>query len=123
MLSSSIPEFLHQEHRDWLQKIDFYQDQINIFQKELSYVLHQHTELFSILEHVDEYRNILLKKLKKLDEIRRQIILHERVLAQHIKKGRIDLWDHEEVKSQMNTFEKEFEALKINFRKYVAGKI
>nr|AWJ66126.1 hypothetical protein [uncultured bacterium] len=123
MLQSSIPEFQHQEHQAWLKKIDFYQEQIQIFQKELSMVLHQHIDLFSIIEHVDEYRMILLKKLKKLDELRRQIILHEKNIAQTLQTDAINLWDHMEVRAQLEEFEKKYDSLKKNFRNFVAHHI
>ncbi len=119
MLLSSIPEFQHKEHREWLSKIDFYQDQIGIMQKELSLALHQHADLYSIIEHVDEYRNILLKKLTKLDELRRQIILHEKNIIKRHDQPTVDIWDHLEVRKRMEEFEKNYALLKQNIRKYV----
>ena len=123
MLQTSIPEFQHKEHKEWLGKIDFYQDQIKIFQKELSMVIHQHPDLFSVIEHVDEYRNILLKKLGKLDDLRRQIILHEKKVAEDINTDAIGLWDHLEVRKQINAFEKQYEKQRKRFRKFVARQI
>ena len=119
MLSSSIPEFQHKEHREWLSKIDFYQDQIGVMQKELSLALHQHPDFYSIIEHVDEYRGILLKKLRKLDELRRQIILHERNLVKKLDQPTVEIWDHLEVRKSMEEFERNYNLLKQNIRKYV----
>ena len=122
-MTSSIPALQHQEHQEWLNKIDFYQDQIKIFQKELSLVLHRHPDLFSIIEHVDEYRVILLNKLAKLDEMRYQIIVHEKQLVEDINLDAITIWDHYEVRKQFEAFEKNYEELKTSFRKYVAHQI
>ena len=67
----------HREHREWLSTLDFYQDEIKIFQKELFIVLTQHPDLPSIIEHVEEYRALFLRKLKTIDEIRYRIARHE----------------------------------------------
>jgi len=123
ILPFTIPEFQHQDHKEWLSKIDFYQDEIKIFQKELATVLHHHFDLYSIIEHVDEYRAILLKKLQKLDEMRRQIVLHEKAIAQNIDKNKVVIWDHLEVKKAITDFEKSFTQLKDNFRHFVSHHI
>lgn len=115
-----IGTYQHQEHRDWLSKLDFYQDEIQIFQRELMQVLHRHPNYLSILEHVDEYRRILLKKLEKIDAFRREIVLHEKRLSQTLDPTAEGLWDHSEVRSDIDLFFKEFEAMKSNFRRFVA---
>ncbi len=115
-----IGTYQHQEHRDWLSKLDFYQDEIQIFQRELMQVLHRHPNYLSIIEHVDEYRRILLKKLEKIDEFRREIILHEKRLSRTLDPTAEGLWDHGEVRNEIAVFFKEFEAMKTNFRRFVA---
>jgi len=52
----------HRRHTNWLLQLDYMQDQVRIFQNELSRVIHQHPDFMSIIEHVEEYRAILLKK-------------------------------------------------------------
>jgi hypothetical protein len=115
-----IGTYQHQEHRDWLSQLDFYQDEIRIFQHELMQVLHRHPNYLSIIEHVDEYRRILLKKLEKIDEFRREIVLHEKRLSQTLDPTAEGLWDHSEVRNEIALFFKEFEAMKTNFRRFVA---
>jgi len=115
-----IGSFQHQEHREWLGKLDFYQDEVQIFQRELMRVLHQHPNYLSIIEHVDEYRDILLKKLEKIDTFRREIILHEKQLSHSLKPPSEGLWDHREVRKEIGIFFEEFEAMKTNFRRFVA---
>lgn len=118
--SDFIGTYQHQEHRDWLSQLDFYQDEIQIFQRELMQVLHRHPNYLSIIEHVDEYRRILLKKLEKIDEFRREIVLHEKRLSQTLDPTAEGLWDHSEVRNEIALFFKEFEAMKSNFRRFVA---
>ena len=68
---------IHQEHRDWLSKLDFYQDELKIFQNELAQVIRRFPRRMSLLEHVDEYRKILLKKLEHIDDFRNSIAKQE----------------------------------------------
>ena len=120
MATTNILQFHHQEHRDWISSLDFYQDEIRIFQKELEKVLFEFPDLYSIIEHVDEYQNILLKKLSKVSHFRRQIILHERHLADSNSFNEEDLWGHMETREKLEEFISNFEKLKKNFRRFVS---
>lgn len=118
--STFIGTLQHKEHRQWLSKLDFYQDQIKIFQNELVQVLHRHPNYLSIIEHVDEYRGIFIKKLERIDEFRHQIILHEKRLSETLSPDTEDLWDHSTMRIQVEEFIQEFEDLKQNFRRFAA---
>ena len=111
----------HKEHREWMSKIDFYQDEIKIFQRNLSKVIQAHPDIFSIIDLVHEYRRILLRKLEKLDNMRYQIALHEHQLANADNSDPNDqLWDHQEVRDRINTFESDFETFKSALRHFAA---
>ena len=69
-ISLSDRIFHHKEHKEWLSKLNFYQDEIKFFQNELLSVLHEHIDRMSIIELVDEYRDIFIKKLRQIDELR-----------------------------------------------------
>lgn len=120
MTTSNSIQFYHQEHREWISSLDFYQDQIHIFQKELEKVLFEFSDLYSIIEHVDEYQKILFKKLNQMSHFRRQIILHERHLADSNSFNQNDLWSHMETKEKLEEFISNFEGLKKNFRGFVS---
>lgn len=113
-------EFHHKEHKEWLSRLNFYQDEIKIFQNELLAVLHKHLNRLSIIEHVDEYRKILIKKLEALDELRRQIIFQERQLGSDLKLSSEELWDHRDLRHRMNEFISDFETMKENLRRFAA---
>lgn len=113
--------FHHEEHKAWMRKLDFYQDEITIFQKNLSRVIQAHPNLYSIIEIVDEYRNILKKKLNKIDDMRYQIALHEHQLATVNTANLSDqIWDHQEVRDRINEFDSNYTALKSNLRHFVS---
>ena len=116
----STIEWHHKDHREWMSSIDFYLDEILIFQKELAKVLLEFPDLYSIIEHVDEYRIIFSKKIKQLDEFRTQIILHERKLKNMDAIQSEDLWDHLELRDKIVEFIDSIEKLKPNFRGFVS---
>ena len=103
-----------------MKMLDYYQDELNIFQKELGRVLLEFPDLYSIIEHVDEYRGIFIKKMKKIDKFRREITLHERHLADEGLRENTDLWDHMELRDKFIDFGYKFDKLKTNFRRFVA---
>ena len=113
----------HRDHRDWMSQLKFYQDEIGVFQNELGEILFNHVDLFSVLEHFEEYKSIFHRKLERISEIRKQIILHERLLARGKQDYIEGLWDHEETRDQFDKFVSDFEELKKNFRGFVSHQI
>ncbi len=105
---------LYQQHRDWLSQLDFYQDEIKIFQHELTQVVEKHPDYLSIIEHVDEYQRIFEKKLEKIDHLKHQIALHLK------QEGATALEEHEQLQARMGDLVKNFEALKKNFRRFAS---
>jgi hypothetical protein len=108
----------HRRHINWLLQLDYMQDQVRIFQNELSRVIHQHPDFMSVIEHVEEYRAILLKKLHHIDELRSIIALRERALT----NGALDLplMEEESLEESLNAFVAEFDVLKITLRRFVS---
>ena len=120
MDKSVVSEFQHKEHTEWLKLLQFYKEEIGIFQGELSLVLNSHSDRLSLIEHVDEYRTIFYKKLGQIEAIRNQINSHEKELSIDLDPETEDLWDHQEVRRQMADFTTEMESMKKNFRRFVA---
>ncbi|MDX1943038.1 MAG: hypothetical protein SFU99_20915 [Saprospiraceae bacterium] len=108
---------IHQQHRQWLSQLDFYEDEVKIFREELLGVVQKHPNYFRMVEHVDEYRTILMRKLEHIDNLRHQIVLHERNLVEH---ENIAMSDHNILKTAIENFVQDFEAMKANFRRFVS---
>lgn len=108
----------HRRHINWMLQLDYIQDQVRIFQNELSRVVHQHPDFMSVIEHVEEYRAILLKKLHHIDDFRSQIALLERALT----SGSWDTPPVEEasLEKSLNAFFEEFDTLKITLRRFAS---
>ncbi|HMP13413.1 MAG TPA: hypothetical protein PKD70_06020 [Saprospiraceae bacterium] len=110
----------HQEHREWLLQLDFYQDQIKTFQNELMLVMQKHADLFNIIEHVEEYRAIFMKKLQRLDNLRHQIMLHEWQIARQYPTDEPMHTAHVATAADLEQFIRDFEHLRNNFRRFAA---
>ncbi len=119
-ISLTDKAFHHQEHKEWFSQLNFYQDEIKFFQNELLTVLHEHNNHLSIVELVDEYRDIFMKKLRQIDELRMHIILHEKTLVKMADPKMEELWEHSEVRDKFTEFVQEFELTKGNFKRFAA---
>ena len=113
-------DFIHREHKDWLNQLNFYQDEIKFFQNELVLVLHANHTSFSFFETIDEYKKIFLKKLKKIDSMRHQVIIHEKKLSGELETEDQDLKEHREIRERFTKFVNDFELLKKNFNRFAA---
>jgi hypothetical protein len=115
-----ISNLHHKEHLEWLNLLDFYQEQILIYQEDLLLTFHQHPKYWSIIEHVTEYRRIFLKKLKMIDNLRHEIILLEKQLSEELYQDAPLTVEAAKTRRRMDKFVEKFELLKISFRKFVA---
>ena len=114
-------EIRHQKHLEWMHQLDYMQDQIKIFQHELMRVIHEHPDYMSIVEHVDEYRSILMRKLQHIDDYRTKIALQERVLGGArpdsllLRSESFGL-----LEAELEEFFKSFDSLKATLRRFVS---
>lgn len=114
-------DIAHRRHINWLLQLDYMQDQVRIFQNELSRVIHQHPDFISVIEHVGEYRAILLKKLHHIDEYRSKIALLERALK---NGGSVEIpgepVEEEVLEKNLDAFVSDFDHLKMTLRRFVS---
>jgi Asp-tRNA(Asn)/Glu-tRNA(Gln) amidotransferase C subunit len=110
----------HKEHQEWLSQLDFYYDEIKVFQKELSLIMDIHPNQFSIAEHSEEYNKIFRKKLDDINKLKLQLQLHEHELSKGEDPMTEELWDHEATRVKVLEFVTKIEKLKKNFRRFVS---
>ncbi|MBK8656711.1 MAG: hypothetical protein KBG02_08610 [Haliscomenobacter sp.] len=110
----------HQEHRDWLSQLDFYSEELRIFERELQKVIQEHPDLLSIIEHVDEYREILVRKKLHIQDFKARILGHEQQMGNDPEPSGEEESVHRLLKSELSDFQKSMEDLKRSFRRFVA---
>lgn len=109
----------HRQHLEWLSKLDFYREEIAIFQNELQQVVQEHPQLLSIIEHVEEYEAILIRKKIHLEHLRQKIQEEQEKL---LSSGQ-EVSDQESylmLSKDLQDFFDEIESLKPTFRRFVA---
>ncbi|HRG19446.1 MAG TPA: hypothetical protein PLQ57_00390 [Saprospiraceae bacterium] len=104
----------HQKRIEWTNKLDFYQDELLILQKELYKTVDAHPDLPSIIEHFNEYRSIIKKKLDKIDELRFSLLLAEKQLNREMQDQPGAQYD------DFLQFEINIESFKNQIRRFIA---
>ncbi|MGA9269203.1 MAG: hypothetical protein WBV45_01185 [Lutimonas sp.] len=77
---------LHFEHESWIQELDFWQDELESFQKRLNEMVMQGTEK-EMLTSVEKFQNQLNIHEEVMNSIRNQIQMHESNIADHYQKN------------------------------------
>lgn len=107
---------IYLQQRDWSGMLDFYEEEISIFQVLLEEVVHEHPDRLSILEHVEEYTAILQKKKQHILELR--ALMAEIAHLDSANEDKEQQWDA--LATRIHYFRAEVEALKMNFRRFTA---
>lgn len=113
-------DFHHKEHREWTSQLDFYVQEIGIFENELVRVEAEHPDLPSIVEHVEEYRSLFNAKLELISSLREKIKTHESLMADGFKEDLREMHEHSEVREGMAELEVKFGDLKQRFRRFAS---
>lgn len=106
----------HQFYQKWSKELDFYTEELAVFQKELSLVVEKHPDLFSIVELVEEYQRILSKKQEQIGLLKTQIKANDSIISNEENEH----WDFGQIQKAQKNFIDNIEKLKKNFRRFVA---
>ena len=109
----------HKEHNTWKQQLYFYQNEIRFFEDELSNVVAENEDSFSMLEHVEEYKAIFNKKKIHLADLQKAITKHEKTLFESAIEAK-EQTHHLAIGLVMEDFVSRFEKLKQNFRRFAS---
>jgi hypothetical protein len=107
---------LHAEHREWLNKIAFYKDEIKIMRNRLSEVASKYTD-HDIQAMVEHFQNQLIVQDEQADITRHNVKEYENVIEDHLKKNAVAAdhlkWeDHTHMRDKVETFERIFNDLR-----------
>lgn len=115
---------LHQEHQQWLKKLDFYVDEIFVLRKRLENVVSQNINK-EILAQAEHFQNQLIVQKENIDEIRHAINDHENYLEHRIDENadvseKRKLNDHPKMRDNFNGFEKNFNEFRREFNAFLS---
>lgn len=117
-------EVLHQEHLEWLNKLDFYKDDIAILKRRIEEVAAKNTghDVMAMIEH---FQNQLIIQRNELDEFRHAIKEHENEVEAAVKSNptatnRQRLSDDPMLRTRMERYETIFNELRMELYRFLS---
>ncbi|MDO8367807.1 MAG: hypothetical protein Q7T20_13480 [Saprospiraceae bacterium] len=115
---------LHEEHKTWLNKLLFYNDELSIMRNRISEIANKYTskEVLSLVEH---FQNQLIVQKEQIDLITHGIKSHANFLETAVKNNptAIDhekFADHRVQRESVETFEKMFNDLRAELIRFLS---
>ncbi len=115
---------LHTEHKEWLNKLSFYKDDLQVMQNRLDEIVSRNTskELMVNLEH---FQNQLIIQHEQIDILKHEINEHEKSIEKSIIDNPVasdhrKMNDHSEYRDKMLRFEDLFHELRKDLMSFVA---
>jgi hypothetical protein len=115
---------LHFEHKLWKRQLDFYRDELSIFEHRLEELVQRWTDN-TVLAQLEQYQNRFVREREVIDELRHDVNEHANQLAKYAQEhpvaiDRVRFEDQVDLRDRMETFQKLFAELKSEFMVYVA---
>ena len=114
----------HAEHNEWLSKLKFYEDEISILKNRLGEIVSKNNQK-EVLALVEHFQNQLIVQQNNIDEISHTIKVDEDALENEVIKNPVAV-DHRHVeyhsgeKEAVESFEKNFNDLRSEFKTFAA---
>jgi len=115
---------LHTEHSEWLNKLLFYEDELNVMLRRLAEIADRNTGS-AVTARLEHFQNLMIVQKEQLDILKHGIHSHEHQLA-----GEVHRWptasdhrkfpDHEDQRERMLRYEQLFEELRTDFKAFLA---
>jgi hypothetical protein len=114
----------HADHTEWLSKMKFYTDEIKILKNRLGEIADKNNRK-DVLANVEHFQNQLIIQKNTIDEISHIINLEEYAIQKEIIKNPVaidhrEMKSNKEVKNNVDTFEKNFNELRADFKTFAA---
>ncbi len=123
MKTKKAVSHLHHEHQEWINKLEFYKDELKIFQNRLDEIATKNTGK-SVMQEVEHFQNQFLIHKNKIQNLKheinreeRQLLIHSAADPEKATQGSIDF--NREEREQIRTFEKIFVDLRHEFNSFL----
>jgi hypothetical protein len=74
---------LHEEHKQWLNNLNFYKDEISIMQNRIAEIAGKYSST-EVLANVEHFQNQLIIQKEQIDILSHDIKLHEQALEKEV---------------------------------------
>lgn len=109
----------HEDHKGWRSKLQFYQDEIRFFFKELNRVFDKDIENLARMEFIDEYEAILDKKSDAITLLMSRIQEEEKTLIEAEDPKSIARIHHQ-LHLDFIDFEASYKEMKKRFKRFAS---
>lgn len=115
---------LHFEHKTWINELQFYKDEMPIFQSRLEEIAKRYTSS-EVLAELDQFQNRIYLERNAIDELLHDINLHEKALAKYAHEHPVAIdhvlfKDHAPLRDRVETNRAIMHELKTEFNRYLA---
>lgn len=114
----------HADHTEWMSKLKFYSDEVTIMTGRLEEIASKNNHQ-DVLKQVEHFQNQLIIQKNNIDELGHVIKVDEKSLEKEVNKNPVAV-DHREMpshvgeKEAIDSFEKNFNELRAEFKLFVA---
>ncbi|MCX6297126.1 MAG: hypothetical protein NTX97_13905 [Bacteroidetes bacterium] len=115
---------IHEEHKEWLNNLFFYKDELSIMQRRIAEIAKKYTTK-DILANVEHFQNKLIIQKEQIDILSHNIKVHEESMEKEMNKDetkakKINCSSHLDETKQLQTFEKIFKELRKELNQFLA---
>jgi len=117
-------KFVHFEHKRWLIKLDFFKNELEIFEKMLEEVSVKNNAI-DIRKKIEHFQNQFLLQNQRLAEVKHDVKKSESAIAKQLIDNSV-AWERQSVKPEadlrlaIDTFDHLFTELKNEFKLFLA---
>lgn len=117
-------DVLHFEHQVWTSELNFYKDELVIFDKRLGEMVNNYTDK-EVLGHLEHFQNQFIIQNQEIVQLLHDSREHEEFLAFAAQSAPIAIdhqsfADHAQLRDRMEQFTKLYMALKQEFKAYLS---
>ena len=118
---------LHNDHKLWLNTLDFCKDEIAILERRMEEIAARNT-VSEVLAELEHFQNQYIRQREVIDEMRHELKQHENALEKEVRDHPIAVEhrlfnDHGAHRDAMATFEKIYRELKDEFMRWLAARM
>ena len=123
MSNVKIPE-ISEEHREWLNALGFYKEEIHVLERRLTEVASRNTS-FEARQGIEHFQNQFVVQKNNIDELRHRIHEHLDAMINYAAKHKWNVVDwqegrHEALKTEFQSLEKVVNELRSEFNGFLS---
>jgi hypothetical protein len=116
---------LHFEHKVWGNELEFFEDEIQIYEHRLEDLVKKKMNDKEMLSQLEAFQNQFIRQKEVIDILKHDINDHEHVLSKYAEEHPIAIEDvqfkdHTTLRDRMVTFRKLYRELKDSFYQFLA---